>query len=303
MASLRQFYQRLRADCETVAATVRQQSLATPEELADQKPGGESNPDTGPDGWLSFYRFLHRKHAIASAGESPGARPLQGHAENGVALDTLRGRPERLDLLDPAGDVEFLTIYPKSFVALVTCHELNLRLGYLSAHLQRARDAEDVGGLELASQAWERTTRYLRRLVWIVTSEGPRLPYDPIATPEPEAPSWIDALSPLDLHRVVQVYQQVNAVRLVALEKLVAPDPDSGPPTRPSWSIFFPGAAAELGIREAELMEDHDLPGVVARQRLLASGKRQAQQDAEKRAERKRGGRSDPTPGAFGGRR
>lgn len=303
MASLREFYRRLRADCETIAATVRQQSLASAEELAANRPGGGSNPDTGPEGWLSFYRFLHRTHAVASAGDSPGAPVLQGHAENGVALDTLRGRAERLDLVEPIGDLQFLTIHPKSFVALVACHELNLRLGYLAAHLDRARDAGDVGGLELTTQAWERATRYLRRLAWIVTSEGPRLPFDAVTDPDPTPPAWVDDLSPLDLHRIVQVYQQVNAVRLVALEKLMAPDPEGGAAaSRPSWSIFFPGAAAELGIRERELMEDHDLPGVVARQRLLASGKRQAQQDAEKRQARKRGGRSEPAPGAFGGR-
>lgn len=297
MANLREFYKRLRADCDTTAAGLRQQSVASADEINAHRPGGVNNPDKGPDGWLSFYRWLQRTHA-ASVRTGPRQAVRE---EEGDALDTLRGVPERVELLEPVtledaeAALSVVCVYPKSWTALVVCHELNLRLGYLSGHIERRAGLITVDELELTAAAWRRVQRYLSRLVWIVTHPAAGLPYDPVSTPDPEPPHWVTLLSSVDLHRIVAAYQQVNAVRLVALDKLVAPDPEAGQSVqRPSWSIFFTTAASELGIRERDLMDDYDLPGLVAKLRLNASAKRTAMEDAEARAKRQRG-RDTPT--------
>lgn len=300
MPSLRDFYRKLRADCETTAAVVKQQSLASPSEIAAHQPGGDRNPDRGPEGWLSFYRWLHRTHATGGARGGGGGRAPAAHPDDGIALDTLRATPERVELVEPVpvDDGEpmgVVYVHPKGFTALVVCHALNLRLGYLVGHLERHKDVVTVHDLELTEQAWERVRRYLARLAWIVTHPGPGLPFDHVTDLDPSPPAWVAALSPVDIHRLCQTFQQVNAVRLVALDKLVAPDPEAGQSAqRPSWSIFFATAAGELGVRERELMDDYDLPGLVAKLRLTSSAKRQAMEEAEARAERQRGHRQPP---------
>lgn len=291
MASLREFVRKLKADCSTVESTVLHLHCVTPEQCAAVRPGGAENRDRSVNGWLSYYRWLHRQHAIAV--ERPNAPGKSGtESYEGLALDALRGRAERVPLIAPVtrdgAPVTAVTLYPKSMTALIHCHVLSLRMGYLAAHVRALRGSKDPGDADVVQLAATRMDALQRRWLWIVTSEGPRLPY---ADDDPDGgvvPAWLSGVDVLDMHRIVKMFQQVHASRLIALDKIVSADPDARA-SHTAWSIFAATAAEELGISTRELMEEIDFPAVVARVRLTASAKREAMEEAKRRAKDKRG--------------
>lgn len=263
----------LRAECQLLERVVSSERLATKEQFVEQRPGGRANPDKTARGWLYFYRWLHRQHAKLEhrAGETP-ARALA----DATVMDALRADPVAVTIL---GRPEPLHVYPKSLDALLQVHALDRQLAWLNTQLSRLYEAATPSALELVPRLLEEISYTYHLLAWIVTTDGPKMPYRP-DDPAPQPPDWITTLEPWDIVRIVEAHHK-HLFRLQALSALVDERRQGEQGGQcPSWSMFIGSMALELGADPVVLMRDRDLVSMLAAVQLRNA----AQAPAEKPA-------------------
>lgn len=260
----------LRADCTTLERAVLSARLGTKESLAAYRPGGASNPQRGADGWLTYYRHLHRTHAKGDA--SPFGANLSRDAADRAVLDAMRGEPIPVRLTGRDEDAPPVYVHAKSLGALLHVHDLDRQLAYMTemhARLVSMKTAESV----------ERLGRVLRGisytyalLAWVVTHPGPGMPYR-AEDPQPEPPPWILDLEPWHMIRICEAHHQ-HLLRLHAVASLIdnrGQTEENG--QRPSWSMFAASAAEMFGTDPIVVMNDRSLASQLAAMRLAAASK------------------------------
>ena len=238
----------------------------SPEDQKVNKPGGPANKAVGATGWLRYLIVLQRAHAVQVA-QRGGSAPVQNAEAEQNVLDALRAAPEVVELSDGGS----MAVYPKSYHAMLELHKLDLKLGFLNAIVQAARDAlptQQADALDVLTRGIEAVSYHLGLLAWASTTEGPGLPWSE-SDANPVLPDPIKALTSIDLYLLANAYQRVNNARLAAVEGLLTAKPKTeGKPVRPSWAVFFSTAAKELGVRPETLLREWSLGAVMSSMRL-----------------------------------
>jgi hypothetical protein len=220
---------------------------------------------------------------------APAAGEATMQAER-ITLEALRAAPERVERSQVVGEPEreALLCYPKSFDTLLHCHARDVLLGWLAVRTDYLLSSQGAD-VELAERAVAELSYQHRCLVWIVTSPGPGMPFDPDRTPRPELPAWTQELDTFELFRVIDAYSTANLLRLQALRSLLAgAEEGKGSGRRASWSIFFGSLAESTGQTPAALMRDASLAEVLARVRITAAAHHEAAETARREAAERR---------------
>jgi hypothetical protein len=268
----------LREKCKILASVVESSGSATEAEVRAVRPGGAENPDRGTWGWLHYHANLVAFNARMGSTTGPRGGTQTEDPEQ-IILRALRRAPETLEPVAAGshGVPLQLVVYPKGLDALFWFHEKDLLLARLvDAHQQlRARAADDDAALlerVVVEVAYQNTL-----LVWVATSDGPWLPFDPYRDPRPTAPAWLSALDPRDVVGVVRRFQDVNGGRLRALSALLPSQrADGADAPRASWSVFASTVAAEMSVPVSTLLRDWTLGEVLAQVHLSANAKHEA---------------------------
>jgi len=270
----------LQRDCGTLETVVLKHGWATPTELESAKPGGPENKDSGPRGWLRYFGTLHRHH---SKGERLGSASSSLSADaDATILKVLRSESHPVEriLPGPEGRPAYLHIYPKSFRSLIEISKIDYTLAWLTSKLGGWTESGKSEDVALMNRALDEIRYQYELLAWIMTTKGRGLPYDP-DDDRSEIPDDIAALDVMDMYRVAQAYAIVHVTRLEAIKHLTHDVGHDGKRTRPSWSIFLDLASTSLEVELPRLMNDWDLPMVVAKAQLSASNRETAKQQAK----------------------
>lgn len=289
MATTRFSLRMLQDRCQVLERHVVHRHYASPDELAQYRPGGSENLTRGMAGWVVFYAQL-----VRFCGREEHAEQ-QGSFADGAVLEALAAEPLAVTLSarDVAGQARTVYVYPKSLAALLTLHVRDFTLGWLAVRIDALRQALDPTALGLLDRAMEELGYQYTLLCWSVTHAEPGLPYarDEQRPTPPAELAWLAALDPWDCLRVAQAHGVVNAQRLQALEALITKnsDPTAGP-TRPSWSAFIGSLAMRLNQPPGHLMRDASLVELLSAVQLHASAEREANEAAKRAATGSGGG-------------
>lgn len=246
----------LKARCKDLEAHVVARNLASPDELKARRPGGADNERRDAWAWLRWYGALSQFLA------RDGQDEFDEERAEAAAVDALRGEPREVRL----STAQSVKVYPKSFHALANCAARDVVLIWLT---ERAHAIRSAGPKAKASEAQilERLNNEIAYqyalLVWTVTTQGPGLPFDPMAE-KVDPPGWALELDPMDMVLICKAHTIVNARRLMMAETLMAPNVEGQPSRRPSWAVFFADASKRYQVPPARLMRDYALSELVA---------------------------------------
>lgn len=256
--------------CGVIEQSVRYRSLATAEELAAVRPGGDENPGRG-----LYQEVRYFGHLCGFLERDDRSDPQQRAADAALSAALLE-LPKPLDVVtrNPDGSTTAWKVYPKSFRVIVDC---DVRDRVIQALTVRVEALREIAGADLTGPAaldLDRLARELTRqmgmMAWIATTPGPGFPYVEGSDPEPDPPPSVADLDPWDLWQVAQAWHKVNAERLEMTDVLLAPqrkDNRDGK-QRPSWAVLFSAVGTDLDIDPARLMRDRSLVNVLATVRL-----------------------------------
>jgi hypothetical protein len=275
----------LRAECVNLERATLAAGLATETDLVPHRPGGKENDRKDARGWLRYYAVLHRKHARGEFQASADSR-LRADA---AVMAALRDEPIRVDLIEPvpwANDTltSHLLVYPKSLDALLQAHALDRQIAWL---IQQADRIDEAGtrGMPRASELHRRvldTISYTYGLlVWIMTSPGPEMPYTVGVGGDPELPTYVTSIHPIDLPQIAAAAQRHHA-RLTAVQALLDHRPQADGGRRPSWSSFMGSLAIELDDDSVQLTKHRSLASLLASVQLNADANRYDGDDDKK---------------------
>ena len=266
----------LRDRCQRFRAVLGEQSLASDTELAAYWPGGDENASTDPWGWA--YAYAQYSRMLGRMEQRDAAQAHAGPAGERAARDIARGAPAtiELDAVDDGGVPKTLTVYPKSFHAILCVMDWGgkaIRAYALYDDLMRLPPAHyglfaEHGGLLIANASY-----YERLIAWALSHPSPGLPFGDGDPPEP--PAWTGELSPFDLARLKQAHQLVNGGRLaMALRGLTPPTGATGKES--GWSTILSVGAKEIGVPLQVAARDIALESVVAQVALIREAERTA---------------------------
>lgn len=242
----------LRARCATLRSALAARGVSE-DALARVWPGGEENAERGTGAWVSAYAALRALHATQRT--ATAAAPAQDAAAlRRVVAQSLADRPEPVTLTDGTRRL----VCPKSLVALWHLDALDAAIARLAACDTVEREA----GLDVQAPALRSLA--VRVWAWIVTHEGPGMPFAPSAE-NPEPPAWTAALAPEDVLALVAAHRRVHALRLAMLGQAFPRRADAGSAeSRLSFEGFVGTFAADKGHDPLEVMEQWSLGRVVA---------------------------------------
>lgn len=269
----------LKAECVLLERDVLRRSLATEAELEPNRPGKEKNTARDARGWLNYFRVLSRCHA---RGEHSHGDEARARADAQV-LSALRDEPVRVDLIQPVQElpvadeetpepITFLYVYQKSLDALLHAHGLDRQIAWLLLQKERVEDAGSRG-MPRASELHEKVIDAIAYtyglVVWIMTSPGPAMPYEPGGRTDPALPDYIRQLHPMDVVQIANGAMKHHA-RLAALQVLLDPKSRNETGKRPSWSQFVGSLAVEMDTDSVQIMKHRSLGSLLAAVQLNA---------------------------------
>lgn len=253
--------QQLRGEYRLLEKAVLTAGLATEEELKEHRPGGEGNPDKGAVGALRYLCRLHRFHARGENRDPNQARVLQ----DTQVLQALRDEPVSVQL--PSAATTTVKVYPKSMDALMYIHGLDVQLTWMNAQRTELMAMRSATAIDALPRVLDAISYTYQLLVWVVTSEGPELPFA-AQDDAPEIPEWVRRLEPWDYILICQAHQQ-HLMRLSALAALLDDKKSPKDPVgRPSWSVFYGSLALDSGEPVNVLMKHRSLVSLMASVRL-----------------------------------
>lgn len=270
--------QQLRAEAKVVVEALLADGNASEQEIANWRPGGAENPGRDALAELKFYRLVHRCHEKYSRHtESPDS------ANDLMMLDVLRGAPIEVTCVaqGPHGKPIIARVYPKSFHAMIEIAKIDKTIAWLAAHYAIVSKSQKAGDLLLGGRVMEEQRHQYQRLAWIVTHEGPGVPF-PDGDVDTEPGEWIKGLEVADLFRINGAHHRVNQLRLAHLSSLISEKTGNDDGERPSWTVFIGTASEALKIRPEVLMRDWSLAAVLVQMRTTAHVRREAVEDAKR---------------------
>jgi hypothetical protein len=247
---------------ERAAARARQAEVRRRADLGERLPPIPPDPDRADDfQWIYWYAQLVRFCGRLET------RDLATAEADGLVVAALRADPREVRLLDTT---TVLSVYPKSFEALLNVHARDQLISWLVARYAVCRQtANGPEVMDLLERLAAELAYQQQLMVWTATTAGHGLPFT-IDDARPEPPEQIRALGPWDIVRMHQAFFDVNATRLQALEKLIRPSRDDAGGGRPSWSVFIGSMALKWRIDPVKLMRDHALIQLLAMVKIAA---------------------------------
>lgn len=243
-------------------------------DLADYWPGGAENHEAPPGNWIFCYAQLVRMLGW----ESPEASALERAAAEREVLAALRREPAHLELVQALPDGRsHLTVYPKSFHALLRLDEQDALLARLAEAAEQLRQGPASTLTERLGQVLEEIEYQQQVCVWILTTPGVGLPFGD-ADLRPVPPTWLAELDAADLVRVLRAHREVNGRRVAALSALIGRARKTV--GRASWAVIGASAASELHTASYTLFRDWSLAEWMAQYHLTLDAKREAQESA-----------------------
>jgi hypothetical protein len=115
--------------------------------------------------------------------------------------------------------------------------------------------------------------------VWPPTSSA--LPFDPVATPDPEPPPAYSRWDTFDFVRVIAAHRRINRFRLAALRTLI---PDAPKGDRARCSPFFATVSDKHDKPPRHYTLDRSLCSLLAARALSAAAEREAVERAKREA-------------------
>ncbi len=281
--SRRGFLPSLKERCALIDETVRYKKLATDDELAAYKPGGEENQAKDLGAWVFYFanlvRFLGREEM------KEVRRDIAGDGAQRTVLDALRDAPVYLEL-QPIGEAEprKLAAYPKSFESLLEIDLHDQAINWLNEQSQKLRGLPIPVSAEALAAVDREILHQYQLIVFSATHPGAGLPF-PADDPPKVLPEWIRELNPVDVFRIHRAFITCNVIRLQSLYMLLELKIGETQPDRLSWATFFSTRAEESGIEPQTLMRDRSLGSQIAtaliaaeaRERALAESKNKEQ--------------------------
>jgi hypothetical protein len=260
--------------------SVRLEKLATDEEIAAYKPGGEENPAKDLGGWVFWFAQLVRFCGRKELKEAQASIASKG-AERTV-LDALRDAPEYVELQPVAdGPPRRMAAHPKGFEALDFLDRHDQVIAWLNQ--QRAKLLllpAPISAEPLAAVSRETLFQY-GLIAFAVTHAGAGLPF-PAGDPPAELPESIRELSPIDLIQLHGAFIRANVIRLHALYALLEMQLGETSNERLSWATFFSTRAEETGEPAQMLMRDRSLASQIAAALIAAEARKRALEEAKK---------------------
>jgi hypothetical protein len=264
------------ARCIDLKATLVAESIASDAEVAAYWPGGSENTESDPHGrWVYCYAnyigFLHRL--------APELNERAQAAGDAALLEALRGAPVTVELVGqhPDGSPKTVQVYPKSYEALEFLDALDAAIGRLAAAEDLVTSLHPGEALPLLDRLAEARSLLHRQCVWVVTAEGPRLPFAAFGAP-PDPPDSTRDLDVVDIVRILQAFKTLHRDRLAALSALMGRGKGG---RRVSWATLASSAAGKLGVSAQTLLRDWSLEGWIAQLQLAADAERDAHEASQ----------------------
>lgn len=267
----------LRSESINLERAVLSAKLATEADLAKHRPGGEENERKDARGWLRYYAVLQRRHARVEH-EQVSDQRLRADA---AVMAALRDEPIRVELVTPVpwgdagGETKHLLIHQKSLDALLQAHALDRQIAWMLLQLDRVEGAGArgmPGAQKLHVAVMDAIAYAYQLLAWIMTSEGPAMPYTATSGEDPTLPAYIAALNPMDYPQVAAAAQQHHA-RLAAVQALLKHRTTAEGGDRPTWSQFYGSLAVEMDTSAVQLTKFVSLGSLLASVQLDADAK------------------------------
>jgi hypothetical protein len=235
----------------------------------------ERRPDAGaaPSAWLAYALWISQRIG--------GRAPVSGRSVERVLHDALADTAAPVTL--SSGKV--ITISAKSLNTLCILEGLDADLQQVLGELETLRadlaaDEVDRGvaaaGLFIGALLKGRALRFF---VWILSHEGPGLPFGE-HEPEPKPPEWTAEITGADLEQIVRAHLQVNRTDLDFLVQAF-PTETRNAGTRLPLSGFLGGYANEIGEQPSTLMRQWTLRSLFAGAIVRAQSLREANAAAE----------------------
>jgi hypothetical protein len=247
--------------CETIADHLRSRKMATEEEIAacfDQPADDEMRA-------VLVYGDLRALHA----------QRVNGTGARQEVLAALSDEPAIVTL----DNQKTLTVYPKSFRALLTIARIGERIDYLLRHSAQLLDAGVAMNDELFIRVDREVVFLYSALVFGATHAGPKVPFEDLRRLE-KMPPWINDLTSIEVQRIHIAFVRVNAVRLAVIARLMKLEAakEDGPGS--TWATFFSLRSDETHIPSPSLMRDHSLASQMAAALIAATAKLRASKAA-----------------------
>lgn len=258
--------------CRGLHGTLHARKVPTPE-LDAMAPGGAQNQTADPLGAaVVWYALLRARFEL----EQHRAAEQTARAQADVAA-ALVAEPVTVRL--QAADAP-TAVYPKSYHALRFLDTLDHALRRV---VTIAQEGEDVG-VEAFAPLVESLTVQL--WAWILTHDGPELPFDEQGDAEP--PAWTRALTPDDLLTLLAAHLEVNRARVARIAQLFPGDSrEATHESRLSLAGFLGTTAQELGHRPFDLLRRWSVGEAFAQAAVAAQSAREARAAADEAAQRK----------------
>lgn len=223
--------------------------LCTAEELAAYWPGGVENTLPAEGCWTYCFAIYTAFLMRSQARPDEAAEDAVERAKRDAFLE----RPITVELVTPnaAGQVQALTVYPKSYEALTQIDVWDDQARWFlerADYLGRRWDAEAV---QRRGDAMQAAMELQLLSAWAVTTPGPLLPFNPL-TEDPALPEVMRALTDLDLINLMVAHRKVNLQR----NALVAESMRRGSGSSVRWTTLAVAASKVTGER-VEFMLKH----------------------------------------------
>lgn len=261
---------------EAVARDLVQRKLVTADEVADVRPGGSDNPETGALGWLRCFERLVRLHAAGMGARTGGpVTPDQQDEMDEALASALAEVPHPVVVAGAAR-----AVYPKSYHALRFLDMLDGELRLIHAAATAASEGANADELKVKVLAPMMESLAVRTWAWVLTSEGPELPFDEMADAV-EPPEWTKTLSPDDLLALLRAHQEVHARRLAMIATMFPPEPGDAK-GRMTIASFLGATIKDRPNAARRIMRQTSLGAVFAASVSSAAAQREALKHAKR---------------------
>lgn len=268
----------LEARAEMLLRSVARQSNVTPEMLAAYRPGGADNPDQSAMGWLMYLCQLHRWHAT-------GPQQPEAHASarwDARAMDDLRAAlaAEPIHLTLDSG--KQVAVFPKSEHALTRIVIGQLACEWVTQRKLALLDTEPTPDtLRALRHAADAEAELIGEFIWIVTHEGPGVPWTSETQWAHDVPSWMQhEVTPFDVIAIRRAHVEVNMLRVASISER-SQHLAKGHSEAMPLAAFLGVTANDLKIDPADLARRWSLAGVFASSLARYEATERAKQQAE----------------------
>lgn len=257
--------QELRNTAELLERQVLASGGLTEAQVAGRRPGGTATyADESPSAWLAYALWL-AEHV------RPAAVTGSGRGLTQVLHEALADEPVPVTLASG----QIVRVFPKSLNTLLVLEGLDADLRQTLETMRTVAldpEVESAAGVAFVGALLKATA--LRMYVWILTHEGPGLPFGEHET-DVTPPEWTTELVGADLEAIVVAHMRVNRQDL---EVLAHAFPTEERPTngRLPLSGFLGAQAAEDGLAPKHLIYDRTLRSIFAASVVRAEMHRQA---------------------------